>query len=90
MTKLDKIKKIEKDILSLESQLKKIYSEHEYVNVGDYVVILHDHEWGPNRGTHMFVESVKDGYILCQDKDPKYRAQGIYWISEGSYAKIEI
>lgn len=90
MTKLNRIQKLEADIALKQRELAAIRQEPSpSVKHGDYVIILRDYEWVCDRGTRMYVDSVADGRIYCRNANPKYRNNGIYWISNGDWVKEE-
>lgn len=82
------IEHLERQIRTLQQQIKEIRVKPQWVSKGDKVKILRDYEWVCGKGTIMEVDTVSAGHIHCRYLG-KGRKSGFFWISDGDYVKVE-
>ena len=87
MTKFEQIRALEDQIAKLKDDIKSIKSKPEVVNRGDYIICTASVEWSYSKGDRMWVDNVSDGHIHCRSANPKYRDNGIYWVSNSDWVK---
>lgn len=92
MTKYEAIKCYEDGIKVLQASIQKLINtpdKQKTVKRGDFIICTDSSEWAYSKGERMWVDSVADGRIYARSANPKYRKNGIFWVSNSDWVKDE-
>ena len=90
MNKYEEIKAYEEAIAILQAKVKELKNDpakQGTVNRGDFIICTNSVEWSYSKGDRMWVDNVSNGHIHCRSANPKYRDNGIYWVSNSDWVK---